>query len=916
MSNIYSFFNEKVGSFTDIQKLAIKEIEEDNNCLIIAPTGSGKTEAAILPVLKKLNDEKSNLKEGVFVIYVTPLKSLNRDLLKRISYIFESFGFTVGVRHGDTSKSERLQQVKKPPNLIITTPETLHIMLLSPRLKEAFKSLKYVIVDEIHELYYNKRGAQLSVVLERYVELSGPFKRIGISATIGNYEEVGRFLFNKDRYEIVESKIEKSISVNIVMPLIPARKHDDFKMSFDLEESALARIEYIEDVIKSNNATLIFGNTRQIVETVGSRLIYLGRLENFDLVGVHHSSLDKDERIDIENKFKEGKIKSIIATSSLELGIDIGRIEVVIQYGSPRQATRLLQRVGRSGHKIGLKSNGIIITSGPLEALESASTTIKSLNNDIEKNEIENCPLDVLANQVSAIALEYKTIEIKKVFSIVKRASVFSSIEFSTFKNLISFISEIKTISLDGEYIKTGAISRKYFINNISVIPDRPRFLVKQISTNKIISTLDESFVYNNIEEGFSFITKGIPWKVIKIEENTIFVERSNELEASIPDWIGEDLPVSYSIAKTTIELFNGINSVKQFFDEKCIKNVEDFIKKQNMFFKPDFDKIMVEESEDFTILYLYLGTLANNFFARAISYLIKKSGIDAAVKATPYAIIIDYRFSPKRPNVEELIKKLFKIKIDDEILVESELFKYKFAQAAKLFGVIEKNATLTKNIMNKIVQFYKNTPIYDETVRDIKKNYIDYKTVELFINKHNSKNDIVFVKNDSPFSKEILLFGLGYNELTTLINPGDEEIIGFEKRIAGKDFSFICTYCDMFFTKNIGNDIPEEKILCIRCKSPMICISRDKYNGIISKKLSGKKLTKEEVNNYNDAIKEAGLISAYSWRAVVALTTYGIGIATAGRILKMLRTTNGKFISDILSAQRIFVKNSRFWKK
>jgi ATP-dependent Lhr-like helicase len=914
MNDVYSFFLEKVGTLTEIQERSIKEIENNNNCLIVAPTGSGKTEAALLPILNKIQKEKI---QGISAIYITPLRSLNRDLMKRIEVICNHFQIKVGVRHGDTSKTEREKQAREPPNIIITTPESMQSMLLSYRLRDALKNLKYVIVDEVHELYYNKRGAQLAVALERYKEISDNFLRIGISATIGNYEEAAKFLFNNADHKIIASDVEKKLSIKIVLPEVPLRKYEEFKSSFNLDNKGMARLETIEDIIKKNNATLVFANTRQTVESLGSRIIYLSRLENFYCVGVHHSSLDKNERIEIENNFKEGKLKSIIATSSLELGIDIGNIDMVVQYGSPRQSTRLLQRVGRSGHKIGLVSNGIIIASGPLEAMESLAVVINSKNKKIEKHSIENSPLDVLANQITGIVLEYKKIEIKKIFNIIKRSSVFVNLDFDVFNEVLLFMAEIKTISIDGQVATTGVRTRNYFINNISVIPDTPRFIVKQISTNKIISTLDEKFVYSNIEEGYSFITKGIPWKVIKIENNIIFVEKSDELEAAIPDWIGEDLPVSVEIANQTVSLFKNIQDGKNILEKDCQIRVEEFIKKQSNFFIPELENIFIEELEDYSILYIYLGTLANGFFARGIAQIIKNEGIDASVKATAYSIIIDYKFSTKKPDLQNIIKKLMNYKANEQVLSESDLFRYKFVQVSKLFGIVDKKATLTKNVTKKLIEFYKKTVIYKETLRDLEKNYIDFPTVTSFIKKYENKEiKIGFVSSGSPLSKEILLSGLGYGEITAIVNPGDEEIEMFIKRFQNKDYSFVCTYCGMVFSKKLADDIKGEEILCIRCKSPMIATGKDKYIDILNKKISGKKLNKNEISIYDEAIKETGLISTYSWRAVIALNTYGIGIATSGRILKMSRTTKERFISDILNAQKIFVKNSRFWKK
>jgi ATP-dependent Lhr-like helicase len=917
MSDVYSLFLERFEKFTEIQELSLPVIKAGRNCIITAPTGSGKTEAALLPILEML--EKQNGRSGIFAFYITPLRALNRDLVKRLEWLCGELGISMSSRHGDTSQKERKLQAANPPHLIITTPETLQNLFLSPRVREAMKSTRAVIVDELHELYHNKRGAQLAVALERIEELSGPFQRIGISATIGNLDAVSSFLFGKREREIVKAKARKRFEISIEMPSVPKRKHQEFEQVFSLDDGALARIERISDIINSSGATLVFANTRQVVESLGSKLVYLNKLEGVDSVGIHHSSLDRQERIEIENSFKEGKLKGIIATSSLELGIDIGRIDHVVQYGSPRQAVRLMQRIGRGGHREGEVSRGHILVSGVLDALESASAVLAAENDKLEKNEIEVEALDVLLNQITAISLEYKKIEVGKVYSIIKRASPFMKTSLETFEKVLKFGNDLHVIRVDSGFVFLSSRTRKYFFANISVIPDSPRFLVKDVVKNRVISTLDEKFVYNYLDVGSSFITKGIPWKVLSIEEDTIFVEAGGDYESAIPDWEGEDIPVSYNIASSAIGLLGDRKTLETTLDEDAYKRVSKFIDVQSKYFLPSERRIFVEELDEYIIVYTPLGKQANEFLARIIAGLMATGAKDRLfVRSTPYAIIIDCRYLRRMPDIRQVFNALTKTDASAtfSFVESSELFRYKFVQIAKLFGVIEKKNALTKSMANRIIDFYKDSVIYEETVRELKKNYLDSQITTDFIDRLRKREcDLELRSGESPLTKEILRSVLHYREFLSRTPAGEEEIKAFEDRFREKDVLLLCTFCGFQFNHRILLE-DSKNIECRRCKSPMIATYNDDYGNAVLKKIEGKKLDRKEREDYGNAIKETGMISAYGNRAIVALMTYGVGLVTAARVLKMIRPERKYFIKDLIDAQKTFIKNSKFWMK
>jgi ATP-dependent Lhr-like helicase len=348
------------------QTLAFPEILAGKNVLLIAPTGSGKTEAVLLPVFSKLMQQEKKEKTGIALIYITPLRALNRDMLKRLTFWSNRLDISVEVRHGDTEVKVRRKQARHPPQMLVTTPETLQAILPGSQMRKHLSQVQCVVVDEVHELASSKRGVQLTLALERLFEVSGrEFQRIGLSATVGNPKEVAKFIAGTARdTSIVQATLAKDFRYHVESPTPTAT---DFELAGKLETSpeAFARIRRLAELIDSHKSTLIFVNSRTIAEMLGHKFSQLGRTD----VAVHHGSLSREERVNIEDEFKAGVLKAIICTSTLELGIDIGNVDLVVQYMSPRQVNSLIQRVGRSGHRLDMISQGIIVTVFPDDTL-------------------------------------------------------------------------------------------------------------------------------------------------------------------------------------------------------------------------------------------------------------------------------------------------------------------------------------------------------------------------------------------------------------------------------------------------------------------------------------------------------------------------------------------------------------------
>ncbi|MEM3019347.1 MAG: DEAD/DEAH box helicase, partial [Candidatus Bathyarchaeia archaeon] len=355
-------------SATGPQAAAIPLISEGKNVLLIAPTGTGKTEAAFLPILDLLLKAQEKL-PGIKVLYITPLRALNRDMLERLEWWCKQLDVRIAVRHGDTETRERGFQARSPPDLLITTPETLQAILPGRVMRRHLRSVRWVIVDECHELAEDKRGSQLTLALERLRWITGQdFQVVGLSATIGTPERVAKFLVGvRGSVEIVRVPVARNMEFKVLYPE-PAPEDYELAAKLYTHPEVAARLRIMRDLIEKHSSVLLFTNTRPIAEVLASRFKIWD--VNFP-VSIHHGSLAKPARVSAERGLKNGELRGLVCTSSLELGIDVGSIDLCIQYMSPRQVTRLLQRVGRSGHRIGRTAKGIIITMDSDDTLEA-----------------------------------------------------------------------------------------------------------------------------------------------------------------------------------------------------------------------------------------------------------------------------------------------------------------------------------------------------------------------------------------------------------------------------------------------------------------------------------------------------------------------------------------------------------------
>ncbi len=820
---------------TPPQRLALPEILNGKNVLISAPTGSGKTLAAFLTLLNFLFDlgEKGELNNEIYVLYVSPLRALNNDIkrnlmepLKGIRKITEEKGIElpevrVAVRTGDTPQSERSKMLRKTPHILITTPETIAIVLSAPKFREKLKSVRFVVVDEIHELADSKRGVHLSLSLERLQDLVGDHQivRIGCSATQAPLEEISKFLVGFETEEkprdcvIVDASMIKQTKITVQTPV---------KDLIYTPEESLSHALYmnLDELITDHVTTLVFTNTRSGTERVVFHLQDIFGEKYVDNIGAHHSSLSRKHRLDIEGRLKKGELKSVVCSTSLELGIDIGYIDLVVQLGSPKSVSRCLQRVGRSGHKLHEISEGVITVLDRDDLVECTVLGKAALEGKIDRVQIPKNCLDVLAQQLLGMAIDRRW-GVKEAFELVRRSYCYKDLDFEDFINVLEYLAgeyvelesrrvyaKIWLDRVDERFGKRGRLTRVIYYTNVGTIPQETQvdIFVRHGKKKSWVGSIDEGFL-ERLSPGDIFVLGGKTWKFKYARGLKAYVSPAPERRPTIPSWVSEMLPLSFDSA-LEVGRFRKKVSQKILREEKKEKivewisgefpvsvieatNIVNYFIEQLKFtggIMADNETLVVETVVDGMgrqniIFHSLFGRRINDALSRAYGYFLSKivrGNVSIAVNDNGFSLTIPKGL--KVLNVEDFVRKITKDNLENllkESLEKTELFKRRFRHCATRALMILKQykghkISIGRQTMNAhfliaaIKQINENFPILKETFREIVEDHMDIINAKKVLNwmEDGKLNVLVFEGSDIPSPFAHNLFAIGQSDV------------------------------------------------------------------------------------------------------------------------------------------------------
>jgi len=921
------------------QTLAFPPILEGKNVLLIAPTGTGKTEAVLLPIFSKLVEQKTQEAKGIQVIYITPLRALNRDMLKRLTFWSQQLDITVDVRHGDTEMKIRRKQAKKPPLMLVTTPETLQAILPGSQMRRHLGNVQTVVIDEVHDLAESKRGIQLTVALERIVEATGKdFQRIGLSATVGNPEEVARFIAGRDReVTVVQAILAKNYRYS-VESISPTEKDYELAAKLETAPEAAARIRRLLDLIESHKSTLVFVNSRTIAELLGHRFDQLGRQD----IAVHHGSLSREERVSIEDQFKAGQLRAIICTSTLELGIDIGNVDMVVQYMSPRQVSSLIQRVGRSGHSLERLSEGVIVTSFPDDTLESVAAVSNASQNKIEPVIFHKNALDVLAHQIAGILLDKQLIMQTELSVIIHRAYPYSTLTEEKLQDVTIFLESLHKLRTeeDGKVLKKTGRTHEYYYTNLSMIPDEKRYPVINVISDRKIGTLGDEFMTLHARVGLNFIMRGKVWRMVQIEDETgtVHVLPAEDPSAAVPGWDGEILPVPFDLAQQILkqgkkpeaaaeELADDFKTDKETLLEAALE-IDEHIKEAVIL--PTQNHILIEVLDRYIVVHACFGELVNRTFGGIFDSILSEREAITGWWTDGYRILIETSHKLAKREVEALPKELFELtkeRVDDAFLtyVNSKFpFVARMKAIAERFGALPRGKTLAhSDRAEKLKAAFEDTPIYDETLREAMMDKVDLLKVKQIIRDiADGKVSVsaIMRKKPSPLAYHILM---QYADTAELMAPERVLLTNIDRMrhsIDARTAKLLCLNCAVW-TKQIRIKELSDEPECENCHSHLLTLlytsqDADKLAGDLRKRREGKELTPEDLKELSNARRKADLILSYGKQAVRALQVKGVGPETASRILGKMHPDDDSFYMDLLKAKVQYLRTREYWDK
>ncbi len=793
-----AWFRRTYSKFTPAQLMAIPYIKQGYNVLISSPTGTGKTLAAFLPIIDELlkYGELGDLEDRIYVVYVSPLRALNNDIVKNLRVPIEGIRevarelgvelpeIRVKVRTSDTLPSEKQRMLKEPPHILITTPESLAISLVAPKFREKLSGARWVVVDEVHELASSKRGAHLALSLERLEELiSGELQRVGLSATIAPLDKVAQFLvgFRSDveprECVVIDARFLKPMEIDVLCPRV-----DILRESAEVINEAIYR--EIRDIVLRYRTTLVFTNTRSSTEKVVFKLRKIFEKDgvvDVDEVEAHHSSLSRDIRLEVENRLKNGELRAIVSSTSLELGIDVGYIDAVVLLSSPKSVTRLIQRVGRSGHGVDDVSRGYVVAVDRDDLVEVTVLAKLARERKLDRVKIPRKPLDILAQHIVGMSLERKW-KLEEAYRVVKRAYNYYDLSWDEFMSVVHYLagkyeeelSVTRTYSKIRLYEDEGTFGRKrgarmiYYLNS-GAIPDEAKVKVFT-EDGRYVGDLEEEFV-EYLEPGDVFVLGGRTYQFIRSGGMRAIVRRVEHQRPTVPSWFSEMLPLAYDSAVevssfrgyvsrliATLGVGGAIKQVSKEFrvDRRVAKYIVEYVNEQNRYLGvvPDDRVVLVElwydevSEADNVIFHTLYGRKVNDALSRAIALLLSDAlGVSVRVTVTDNGFMLT--IPARKPEVsEEVVQEILEAlkaeglrKVLRRALKRSEVLKRRFRHCAERALALLRNyrgeetsisrRQANAEVMMKVAESISKFPILEEAYREVMEDVMDVENAE-----------------------------------------------------------------------------------------------------------------------------------------------------------------------------------------
>ena len=815
---VNKWFFSKFKEFSLPQLYGVMEIHQRKNVLISAPTGATKTLTGFLAILNELVDsaDKGMLDDKVYAIYVSPLKALNYDiqfnLLNPLQEMEEiagkKLGIRVGVRTGDTTVAEKAKMLKHTPHILITTPESLAIMLNSVKFQEKMKSVSWLIIDEIHALADNKRGVHLNLSVERLQRMSLGMARVGLSATIAPLEDIARYLVGykgdeEQNCSIVDVQFIKQMDLQVLSP-VRSLVDDDYMLKHR------KMYDLIHNLVVEHKTTVIFTNTRSATERVVHTLKEMfPKSYTVENIAAHHGSLSKENRFKTEQELREGKLKVVVSSTSLELGIDIGYVDLVVCLGSPKSVARFLQRAGRAGHQLHSKVKARIIVMDRDDLVECALLLKSAVERKIDRVHIPLNALDVLAQHIYGMAIN-EVMNIYEMFHLIKGSYCYHTLMWDDFFGVVKYLSG-EYVSLEERHVyariwydpetgnigKKGKMARVVYMTNIGTIPDESYVSVKV--GEQVVGKIDEGFL-ERLRPGDVFVLGGSVYMFKFSRGMTAQVSTSVNRPPTVPSWFSEMLPLSFDLAmeisrfrklmeekfaakKTKNEIVEFINSFL-YVDEKAAESIYLYFYEQFHFSKiPSTKRITIETFVDRGRTYVIFNTLfgrrVNDCLSRGLAYVIGHSqhrDVEVGMNDNGFYVSAEKTFNAKRAF--ELLREQNFTDVMKNSIEGSEVLQRRFRHCAtRALMILREYMGRKKNtgrlqvgskiLYNAVKRISVDFPILKEARREVLEDLMDFEHAQWIIQQVNEGKiqlDEMQAGLPSPFA-----FGLiaqGYSDV------------------------------------------------------------------------------------------------------------------------------------------------------